>query len=428
MLRQEIEKTYAMESDITSNSQNEDQIKKEEMGFSVSDKMFERGSLVQTVTKIISDGVEQRASDVLIEPLDTELQIRYRIDGILYKTLLIPKEFQDIIITRVKVISGLDISEHRLPQDGRFKMNVKESEIDFRVSVIPTSLGEKIALRVLDKSTLTLNIENLGFDLHTLELLKRNLIKPFGMILSCGPTGSGKTTTLYSALKYIDSIEKNIVTVEDPVEYLLFGINQVAVSEDIGMTFAHTLRSILRQDPDIILVGEIRDFETADIAVKAALTGHLLLSTLHTTSAAASIVRLVNMGIESFLIASSCLLIMSQVLARKLCPKCKEGYHPEKAILEEIQSCRLSISEDTLLYRKKGCDVCNNTGYKGRIAIAESLEINSTIKDLIIANASEKEIHDAAVKDGMITLRESGFHLVKEGITNVEEVLRVTSL
>lgn len=395
-----------------------------------SKRLVEQDPLVQTVNKIIAGGVEQRASDILIEPLDTELQIRYRIDGMLCRALLLPKTFQDSVITRIKVISGLDISEHRLPQDGRFKMNFKGVEIDFRVSVIPSNLGEKIALRVLDKSTVTLDIEKLGFDKRTLELLKRNLSKPFGMILVCGPTGSGKTTTLYAALKYIDSIERNIITVEDPVEYQLFGINQVAVAEDINLTFAAVLRSILRQDPDIILVGEIRDFETADIAVKAALTGHLLLSTLHTTSAIASVVRLVNMGIEPFLIASSCLLVVSQVLARKLCPQCKESYPVSKAFIEELKSANLFIdsNEEIMLYRKKGCDACNNTGYKGRIAISEGLEINLVIKDLISANASEKEIRDAAAKDGMITLRQNGLDFVKKGITTLEEVIRVTSL
>lgn len=416
-----------MEDNLSGDSQNEDKIK-EGIGLKISQKLSEQDPLVQTVTKVIADGVEQRASDILFEPLDNELQIRYRVDGILYRSLLLPKTMQDGMISRIKVVSGLDISEHRLPQDGRFKMSFKEKEVDFRVSVVPSSLGEKIVLRVLDKSKVTLDIDKLGFDSRTVELFKRNLTKPFGMTLVCGPTGSGKTTTLYSALKYIDSIETNIVTVEEPVEYQLYGINQVAVNEDIGLTFAGSLRSILRQDPDIILVGEIRDFETADIAVKAALTGHLLLSTLHTTSAPASIIRLANMGVEPFLIASSCLLIVSQVLVRTLCPQCKESYHPPKAVLEELSHYKLPTSKDILLYKQNGCVSCSNTGFKGRIALAESLEINSIIKDLITASASEKEIRDAAAKDGMVTLRENGFRLVQEGITSIEELLRVTSL
>ncbi|MCM8800566.1 MAG: GspE/PulE family protein [Candidatus Omnitrophica bacterium] len=383
-------------------------------------------SLIKMVDKIIFDGIEQRASDILLEPQENELRVRFRIDGLLYKHTDIPKIIQENVITRLKIISGLDISEHRLPQDGRFKLKIRNAEVDFRVSVIPSTFGEKVALRVLDSSRVILDIDGLGFDKRTVELLKRNLVKPFGMILVCGPTGSGKTTTLYSALKYIDSIEKNIITVEDPVEYQLFGINQVAVCEDIGLTFASALRSILRQDPDIILVGEIRDFETGDIAVKAALTGHLLLSTLHTTSAPASLVRLANMGVEPFLIASSCLLIVSQVLARKLCVECKEKYHLDKSSLEKLKHLNLPIEEGMVFYRKKGCDFCNNIGYRGRIAIGESMEITPAIRDLIIASASEKEIRDAAIKEGMKTLRENAFNLLKEGITDLDEVLRVT--
>jgi len=407
--------------------QDEDNIKKE-VSFEVSEKLFEQIPLVETVDKVVNDAVERRASDILFEPLDTDLQIRFRIDGIIYRYIKLSKAYHNPVISRIKVLSGLDISEHRLPQDGRFKMGFGKSEVDFRVSVIPSNLGEKIVLRVLDKSAIALDIDKLGFDLHTLELLKKNLHQPFGMILVCGPTGSGKTTTLYSALKYIDSIEKNIVTIEDPVEYQLFGINQVVVSEDIGLTFASALRSILRQDPDIVLVGEIRDFETADISVKAALTGHLLLTTLHTTSASSSLVRLANMGLESFLIASSCLLIVSQVLARRLCPKCKESYYPPKEVLEEIKSSHLPVDGNIMLYRKSGCSACNYTGFKGRVVFAESLEMTQTIKDLIIARASEKEIRDAGIKEGLSTIRENGFLLVKEGITSIEEVLRVTSV
>ncbi|RJO65147.1 MAG: type II/IV secretion system protein [Candidatus Omnitrophota bacterium] len=395
----------------------------------ISKTLLEQDPLVRTVNKVIADGVEQRASDILIEPLDEQVQIRYRIDGILYRYLMLPKQFQDGVLTRVKVMSGLDISEHRLPQDGRFKMFYKKSEVDFRVSVIPSSLGEKIVLRILDKTKVTLDINKLGFDNFTLEVLKRNLTKPFGMILACGPTGCGKTTTLYSALKEIDSIEKNIITVEDPVEYQLFGINQVAVHEDIGMTFASALRSILRQDPDIILVGEIRDFETADISVKAALTGHLLLSTLHTTSAIGSVVRLVNMGIEPFLISSACLLVLSQVLARSLCPQCKEAYPAPTHLQEEFEALHIPLPKGGLtLYKNGSCNACNNTGFKGRIALAETLEITNPIKDLIIANASEQDMRQQAAKDGFTTLRENGFKLVVQGMTTVEEVLRVTSL
>lgn len=416
-----------MTEDSIRDPQKKDKTEKD-TSLEISQRVIEQDPLVRTVNKIITDAIEQRASDILIEPLENELQIRYRIDGIFYRSLLLPKTFQDNVLTRIKVMSGLDISEHRLPQDGRFKMGFKESEVNFRVSVIPSSLGEKIALRVLDKSRVELDINKLGFDARTLELLKRNLIKPFGMVIVCGPTGSGKSTTLYAALKYIDSIGKNIVTVEDPVEYQLYGINQVAVHEDIGLTFASTLRAILRQDPNIILVGEIRDFETADIAIKAALTGHLLLSTLHTTSAPGSLVRLVNMGIEPFLIASSCLLIVSQVLVRLLCPRCKEAYRPSETDLEELKSYNLTLKGDGLLYKNKGCRDCNNTGFKGRIAVAESMEITTPLKDLIAASASENQIRQAAIKDGMSGLQENGFRLVCNGLTSMEEVLRVTSL
>lgn len=416
-----------MQENITPQPQGENKAK-EDMGFEISQKMLEQDQLVQTVAKIIIDGVKQHSSDILFEPLESELQIRYKIDGVLYKSFVLPRTIHESIINRIKVMSGLDISEHRLPQDGRFKFSVKDTEVDFRVSVIPANIGEKIVLRVLDKSRVILDINKLGLDSYTLELLRRNLVKPFGMILVCGPTGSGKTTTLYSALKYVDSVEKNIITVEDPVEYQLFGINQVAVSEDIGMTFARALRSILRQDPDIILVGEIRDFETADIAVKAALTGHLLLSTLHTPSAPSSIVRLVNMGIEPFLIASSCLLIVSQVLIRTLCTQCREGYRPTKAILEQLEANHLPVEENLMLYKPKGCNACNNTGFKGRVALAETLEITTAIKDLISACASEKEIREAAIKEGMITLRENAFRLLLQKLTSMEEALRVTSL
>lgn len=387
----------------------------------------EKDLVVMTVNKILNEARKQRVSDILVEPLDDSLQVRYRIDGVLYKSLVLPKGMHESVSTRLKVISGLDISEHRLPQDGRFKMTFENSEVDFRVSVVPSNMGEKLTLRLLDRSSVALDINLLGYDKRSIEIFKRNLLKPFGMIVVCGPTGSGKTTALYSALKFADSIDKNIVTVEDPVEYQMYGINQVAVSEDIGLTFAKALRSILRQDPDVILVGEVRDFETADIAVKAALTGHLLLTTLHTNSAVGAIVRLINMGIESFLISSSCLLIVSQVLIRLLCSHCKEPWQPSDAIRKEFEYYKLLFNSGVVLYEKKGCPLCHNTGFVGRRALAESLEVNSNIKDLINTNASEKQIRDAAIADGMILLREQGLRLVLEGLTSFEEVIRVTT-
>jgi len=412
--------------EIKYNPQKEDQ-RKDEIGFDISKRMVEQDPLVRTVTRLITDGIEKRASDILIEPLQDELQIRYRVDGVLFKALSLDKLLHNSVITRIKVMSTLNISEHRLPQDGRFKMVFPEKEVDMRVSIIPSHLGEKIALRILDREATVLDIDKLGLDARSLELFKKYLKKPYGMILVCGPTGSGKTTTLYSALLYIDSIEKNIVTVEDPIEYQLMGINQVAVNEDMGLNFPVVLRSILRQDPNIILIGEIRDFETADIAVKSALTGHLILSTLHTTSAAASVVRLTNMGIEPFLIASSCLIIASQVLLRALCTQCKEKYVPEKALLDEVKSRNISIRDDIVLYKAKGCNYCNNTGFRGRTVVMETLEVSQAVGELIIKGASEKELKDTARREGMVSLRENGLQLVIKGITTLEEVLRVTS-
>ena len=412
--------------EVKYNPQKEGQ-KKNEIGLDISKRMVEQDPLVRTVTRLITDGIEKRASDILIEPLQDELQIRYRVDGVLFKALSLDKLLHNSVITRIKVMSALNISEHRLPQDGRFKMVFPEKEVDMRVSIIPSHLGEKIALRVLDREATVLDIDKLGLDARSQELFKKYLKKPYGMILVCGPTGSGKTTTLYSALLYIDSIEKNIVTVEDPIEYQLMGINQVAVAENMGLNFPVVLRSILRQDPNIILIGEIRDFETADIAVKSALTGHIILSTLHTTSAAASVVRLTNMGIEPFLIASSCLIIASQVLVRTLCPQCKENYVPEKALLDELKSRNISIIDDIVLYKAKGCNYCNNTGFRGRTVVMETLEVSQAAGELIIKGASEKELKDTARREGMVSLRENGLQLVIKGITTLEEILRVTS-
>ncbi len=400
---------------------------REDARVGIGKRLLEQDPLVRAVTRIITEAVDQRASDVLIEPLDEELLVRFRIDGVLRKSATLSKSLHEGVISRIKVMSGLDISEHRLPQDGRFKMVFSDKDVDLRVSVVPSYQGEKIALRILDKANVILDLDRLGFDPRSSELLKRNLAKPFGMILVCGPTGCGKTTTLYAALKYIDTIEKNIVTVEDPIEYQLYGINQVAVSEDIGLTFAAALRSILRQDPNIVLVGEIRDFETADIAVKSALTGHLILSTLHTTSATGSVVRLVNMGIEPFLLASSCLVIASQVLVRALCPQCKEAYQPLKPDLECFSGSQMSLSKDAVLYREKGCTFCGNTGFNGRLAVIETIEITEQLRDLIAKGASESELKEAAKSAGLNTLRDNGLKLAQQGLTTIAEVIRATS-
>jgi type IV pilus assembly protein PilB len=322
-------------------------------------------------------------------------------------------------------MSDLDIAEHRLPQDGRFKVKIAERFVDFRVSILPSFYGEKVALRVLDKTTATLDVDRLGFDIKSLATIKTESDRPHGMILACGPTGSGKTTTLYSVLKYIDSPEYNIVTVEDPVEYQLEGINQVSIRPEIGLTFAGCLRSILRQDPDIIMVGEIRDFETVDIAIKSALTGHMVLSTLHTTTAAGSIIRLVNMGVEPFLITASLVCIINQRLVRKVCEACKESYTLTDAVAASVGFSK--VKGPVVAYRGKGCKRCFNIGYSGRIVIAEVITMTPTIKELIIQKAQEHQIKAAARREGMPTLRENGLAKVLEGATSLEEVLRVTA-
>ena len=360
----------------------------------------------------------------MIEPLEDDLRIRYRVDGILQEAKAPPKSMQNALISRIKVMSQLNIAERRLPQDGRFKVKIGQRMVDFRVSIIPSSFGEKVALRVLDKEALMLEMDKLGFEQEPVKKIEEASSRPHGMILMCGPTGCGKTTTLYSILKHIDRPEKNIITVEDPVEYQLPGINQVTYREDIGLTFASALRSILRQDPDIIMVGEIRDSQTADIAIKSALTGHLVLSTLHTTDAAGSIVRLTNMGIEGFLIASSLIMVGAQRLVRKLCSACKESYELGQDLKKKLG---LNADGKLLFYRPKGCETCNSTGYIGRIGIIEVLMLTPAIKELVMKKGSEAEIKIAARKAGMATLRENGLAKVKAGITSLEEVMRVTA-
>jgi type IV pilus assembly protein PilB len=389
-------------------------------------RLTQEAPVVKFTNALLSEGIRLRASDILIEPLEKTLRIRYRIDGVLRDTEAPGKYMHDPIVSRIKVMSELDIAEHRLPQDGRFKIKLESREVDFRVSILPSSFGEKVALRILDKLVATLDIDKLGFDLKGLADLKKAALKPHGMILVCGPTGSGKTTTLYSILKYVDSPQKNIITVEDPVEYQLEGINQVTVHPDIGLTFASSLRSILRQDPNVIMIGEIRDYDTVDIAIKAALTGHLVLSTLHTTTACGSIVRLLNMGVEPFLMTSSLIAIVAQRLVRKICTRCKEPYEVSGSLIERLKVPRPS-GQKLIFYRGKGCRDCLNTGYSGRIGIAEVLSLTPSIKDLILSRAQEYLLKDAARKEGMKTLREDGLSKVSAGITTLEEVLKTTA-
>lgn len=382
--------------------------------------------VIKITNLILEEGVKKKSSDILIEPFEKKLRVRFRIDGILQEQKAPPKSVHASIVSRIKVIADLDIAEHRLPQDGRFKLGVSGKEVDFRVSILPSSFGEKVALRILDKSQAMLDLEKLGFSEDAVSKLKKIAKLPHGMVLVCGPTGSGKTTTLYSVLKFVDSPDKNIVTVEDPIEYQLEGINQVTSRPDIGLTFASALRSILRQDPNVIMIGEIRDYETVDIAIKSALTGHLVLSTLHTTTAPGSIVRLVNMGVEPYLINSSVACVLAQRLVRKICTYCKEAYAVNQEIIDTLKLDSTKIKKPEF-FRGKGCQHCFNTGYSGRTGISEVLLLTSKVRELVLARAQEHIIKKQARLEGMKTLREDGVEMALKGLTTLEEVLRVTA-
>lgn len=389
-------------------------------------RLSRQAPIVSFVNKTLEDAVNRKGSDILIEPQETKLRIRFRIDGLLRLIQETPMSMIPLVVSRIKVISGLDITEHRLPQDGRFKMRFGEREVDFRVSVLPISFGEKVAIRILDKAQVKLDIDILGFQEKTLSALKKCTLRPYGMILVCGPTGSGKTTTLYSLIKLVDKPRVNIITVEDPVEFQLPGINQVSVQPDIGLTFAAALRSILRQDPNVIMVGEIRDKDTVDIAVKSALTGHLVFSTLHTTTACGAVVRLVNMGIEPFLICSAVSCIVAQRLVRILCQKCKQPYELKEDLTEKLK-LQLAKNEPRLFYRPKGCPDCFKSGYLGRTLLTEALVLSPKIKELIMKQAQEHMIKQAGCQEGMQTLREDGMLKASQGITSLEEILRVSA-
>lgn len=401
----------------------------EEIDLSTLSRISEDAPVVRLVNVLLVDALRRGASDIHVEPYERELRIRFRIDGVLYDVMHPPLKLRDALISRVKIMAKLDISEKRLPQDGRIKIKVKvdsrSRELDFRVSTLPTLFGEKVVLRLLDKENLMLDMTKLGFEPESLLKFQRNIAKPYGMVLVTGPTGSGKTNTLYSALQSLNTIETNIMTAEDPVEFNLMGINQVQMKEQIGLNFAAALRSFLRQDPNIILVGEVRDFETAEIAIKAALTGHLVLSTLHTNDAPSTISRLMNMGIEPFLVATSVNLIQAQRLIRRICKECKHEHHTPPEALVEIG---FSVEESKKLktYKGKGCSACNLTGYKGRIGLYEVMEVTDEIRELILIGASALELRKKAIDDGMISLRESGLHKIRNGVTTVEEVVRET--
>ncbi|MGC8718617.1 MAG: type IV-A pilus assembly ATPase PilB [Thermodesulforhabdaceae bacterium] len=383
--------------------------------------------IVKLVNSLLTDAIRKKASDIHIEPYEKTLRIRYRIDGVLYEIMRPPVKFKNAIASRIKIMSNLDIAERRLPQDGRIKAKIAGREIDFRVSCLPTIFGEKIVLRILDKSNLQIDMTQLGFEPDQFEAFKKAIYRPYGMVLVTGPTGSGKTTTLYSALTELNKTERNISTVEDPVEYNLPGINQVQVHEAIGLTFATALRAFLRQDPDIIMVGEIRDYETAEIAIKAALTGHLVLSTLHTNDAPSTVTRLINMGVEPFLVASALNLALAQRLVRKLCDQCKTIDHDITPDLLLDIGVPEHYIDGFVCYKARGCPACNNTGYRGRIALYEVMPIHDEIQELILANAPAAEIKKEAIRLGMKTLRLSGINKVRDGITSIEEVVRATA-
>jgi type IV pilus assembly protein PilB len=389
----------------------------------------EEAPVVRLVNIIMTDAIKKGASDIHIEPYEKEFRVRYRVDGLLYEMMRPPLRLKEAITSRLKIMAKLDIAEKRLPQDGRIKIKTrvagKVKDLDFRVSVLPTIFGEKIVLRLLDKDNLMLDMTRLGFEVESLRTFEQAILKPFGMVLVTGPTGSGKTNTLYSALQRINTSETNIMTAEDPVEFNLVGVNQVQMKEQIGLNFAAALRSFLRQDPNIILVGEIRDFETAEVAIKAALTGHLVLSTLHTNDAPSSINRLMNMGIEPFLVASSVNLIAAQRLVRRICASCKEPIDvPDQALMDA--GFPAQEAKSIKLFRGKGCERCNGTGFKGRVALFEVMDVDEEIRELILSGGSANELRQQSLQNGMIGLRASGLQKIREGMTTMEEVIRET--
>ncbi len=390
------------------------------------EKASEDAPVVRLVNVLLLNAIRKGASDIHVEPYEKRLRVRYRIDGVLHEEMSPPIKLKNAIVSRIKIMSQLDIAERRLPQDGRIKLKLgKGREMDFRVSVMPTMWGEKVVMRLLDKGNLQLDMTKLGFDIEPLEDFSWAIHQPWGMVLVTGPTGSGKTTTLYSALSELNESAVNISTAEDPVEYNLHGINQVQMHDDIGLNFAMALRSFLRQDPDIIMVGEIRDFETAEISVKAALTGHLVLSTLHTNDAPATISRMLNMGVEPFLITASVNLVLAQRLARRVCVDCKR---PAELDLQALRD--MGLTEEQLqnaqVFKGAGCNTCNNTGYKGRVALYEVMRFTDDLKEMVLQGASTAELKTAAIRGGMCSLRMSGIRKVLDGMTTTEEILRVT--
>jgi type IV pilus assembly protein PilB len=400
----------------------EDDSAEAESGLAAADE----APIVKLVNSLIADAVRKGASDIHIEPYEKAMRVRFRIDGVLQEMMAPPFKFKAAIISRLKIMAELDIAERRVPQDGRIKIKVLNRTIDLRVSSLPTIFGEKIVMRILDKSNLNIDLEKLGFEPQAMKEFVSAIANPYGMVLVTGPTGSGKTTTLYSALSRVNTPEVNVMTAEDPVEYNLDGINQVLVNEDVGLTFAAALKAFLRQDPNIIMVGEIRDLETASIAVKAALTGHLVLSTLHTNDAPSAIGRLIDMGIEPFLVASSINLVLAQRLVRRACASCKQPITLEDEVLAELQLTP-EQAQGATFKEGEGCVDCNNTGYRGRQGVYEVMPMTSRLRDLVLDRASAGEIKKLAIEEGMLTLRRDGLEKLKRGITTVEEILKETA-
>jgi type IV pilus assembly protein PilB len=435
MTGMEIEPMVATKEDIVSainrycRADSDAQLEVEDMGpEAVSDNGEEAEAddapIVKYVNLLITEAVADRASDVHIEPMDNDVRVRFRIDGVLHEIRRNPKQLHSGVVARIKVMADMNIAEKRVPQDGRASVEMRGKPIDLRVASLPTIHGEKIVLRILDKSSSLMSLQELGFREETMEKYSRSFHKPYGTIMVTGPTGSGKTTTLYATLNVLNSIKSNIITVEDPVEYRLPLINQVQVHYKAGLTFASALRSILRCDPDIVMIGEIRDPESAQIAIESALTGHLVLSTLHTNDAPSALTRLLEMGIEPFLIASAVDCVSSQRLARRLCDRCKEAYEPDPEFLERV-GFTWGDMEERVLYRSRGCAACNNTGFKGRIGVYEVLEVTENIEKLVARNAPHVEIAEVARAEGMTSMRDEGFVKVRQGVTSLEEVLRV---
>jgi general secretion pathway protein E len=389
--------------------------------------MATEAPIIKLVNNIFFQAVKRNASDIHIEPFEKEIRVRYRIDGIMYTAMNPPKRIQGALISRIKIMAHLDIAEKRIPQDGRIAIKVGDKAYDIRVSVLPVTFGERVVMRLLDKSRTFTGLKDIGFSDRDYKVIEKNIHRPNGIVYVTGPTGSGKTSTLYSVLNELNSPEFNIITVEDPVEYQMAGVGQVGVREKVGLTFAAALRSILRQDPDIVMIGETRDQETAQIAVQAALTGHLVLSTLHTNNAPASITRLIDMGVEPFLIASSVVMVIAQRLVRKLCPECKKAFHPNVELLEKI-GVSAKEAKEIKFFEPGGCEECNNTGYRGRVAIFEVMEMTAAIAKLTMERSETGIIREQAMKDGMVPLIKDGLRRIKDGLTTIEEVLAVATM